>query len=443
MKQKKFKLSTPDLLILENDIEVEYCSENTNHSDTESCSNSTNPDAIQKRQINKNNKNTKKDLNSSIKPELDKNCFNKNTNSFINKNTHYQDSAYELQKNSINRICCKEALEPLNSHSEEVSHYSSNTNSADKRNNTLNKKEKIQKLNLKSKYELDKKKFNKKLIDPLASYRLEEIIKISFIDSVECSYNYQGNYQNYISRVIYSLQPLFKVNFSKHIKERLLLLPEYNKKKTLILDLDETLMHADFARRFIDHDKVLYFSHNSHLVEVPIFLRPGLFEFLAKVSEMFEILVFTASRKEYADVVLNFLDPDKKIFRHRLYRESCILVQNKVYIKDLSIFVNRKQENIILVDNSFYSFCNQPRNGVLINTFYNDKQDRELANLLNYLQNYLLPASDVREINEQIFNFQTLIMTLKQTIWENSNYSNSDDNEQDSASFENQQLDIC
>ena len=138
-----------------------------------------------------------------------------------------------------------------------------------------------------------------------------------------------------------------------------------------------------------------------------------MFDFLNKVSEFFEIFIFTASKKEYADAVLDYLDPERRIIKHRLYRDSCIAINNKVYLKDLSIFVNRKPENIILVDNSFYSFCNQPKNGVLINSFYNDTQDTELNNLLNYLQNYLLHSHDVRVVNEEIFNFANMIEQTK------------------------------
>lgn len=230
---------------------------------------------------------------------------------------------------------------------------------------------------------------------------------------VEASYNYQGNYQNYISRVIPSLAPLANVRFQKHIEERIVLLPEYNKKKTLILDLDETLIHADFDGRFENHDQRITFLYDGQEISVNVFLRPGVFEFLKSVSEIFEIFIFTASKKEYADAVLDFLDPERKMIKHRLYRDSCIPINNRVYVKDLSIFVNRKPENLILVDNSFYSFCNQPRNGVLINSFYNDKQDRELINLLNYLQNYLYGVPDVRVVNEQIFNFENLMCQYK------------------------------
>lgn len=205
--------------------------------------------------------------------------------------------------------------------------------------------------------------------------------------------------------------PLKKLNYSEILDQKKLTLPELSQKekKTLILDLDETLIHADFDNTYSNHDCVVYFKYFDDEVSVPIFIRPGLNQFLEKISENFEILIFTASIKEYADAVLNQLDPENKYFKQRFYRHNCICVKNKVFIKDLRIFENRKQENLIMVDNSLYSFTNQMSNGVLINSFYNDKNDSELLNLLNYLQNYLQNISDVRSINEKIFNFNSII----------------------------------
>jgi len=232
---------------------------------------------------------------------------------------------------------------------------------------------------------------------------------LEFFKPVESSFNFQGNYQNYITKVIRSLPPLFKIDYTDLIQQRLVLLPEYNKKKTLILDLDETLIHADFDEQFANHDHTVHFDYKEEKVSVDIFVRPGVTEFLKRMSHIYEIFLFTASKKEYADACVDVIDPEGTIFKHRLYRDSCIPINNQIYVKDLRIFVNRKQENLILVDNSFYSFANQPRNGVLINSFYNDEDDKELHNLLNYLENYLHPSKDIREVNEQIFNFSGLI----------------------------------
>jgi Dullard-like phosphatase family protein len=228
------------------------------------------------------------------------------------------------------------------------------------------------------------------------------------IDYVEVAQNTQGNYNNYVLQAIKSIIPLKSLNYSKSLDVKKLILPETNL-KTLILDLDETLIHSDFDGKYKDHDHTVTFISDNEEISVPVLIRPGLFEFIKNISEHFEIIVFTAGVKDYADAVLNYLDPDDRYFKHRFYRHDCINIANRVFIKDLRIFVNRREEDIIIVDNSLYSFSNQISNGVLINSFYNDKDDRELFNLLNYLCNYLREVEDVRLINEQVFNFSTIM----------------------------------
>jgi CTD small phosphatase-like protein 2 len=227
------------------------------------------------------------------------------------------------------------------------------------------------------------------------------------IDYIEASKNIQGNYSSYVYTALCSIIPLTKLNYSTVIESNKVALSDTTK-KTLILDLDETLIHADFKGCYQGHDHFITFIHEKEEITVPIFLRPGLFDFLEKASQNFDILIFTASHRVYADAVLNFLDPDGMIFKNRFYRDSCINVGSKAFIKDLRIF-NRKLEDMILVDNSIYSFANQIDNGVLINSFYNDKEDRELTNVLNYLEDYLKEVEDVRLINEKIFNFKLIL----------------------------------
>jgi len=78
--------------------------------------------------------------------------------------------------------------------------------------------------------------------------------------------------------------------------------------------------------------------------------RPFLHEFLERVSKMFEIVIFTASKKIYAEKLLDVLDPDKKLFSRRLYRDSCIL-QDGTFTKDLTV-LGIDLGKVAIVDNS-------------------------------------------------------------------------------------------
>mmetsp|Transcript_26192 Transcript_26192/g.26079 ORF Transcript_26192/g.26079 Transcript_26192/m.26079 type:complete len:252 (+) Transcript_26192:21-776(+) len=86
-------------------------------------------------------------------------------------------------------------------------------------------------------------------------------------------------------------------------------IPEY----CLVLDLDETLVHCSIAP-FEGCDEVLNNIYISY--------RPYLLEFLERVSQFFEVVVFTASESPYANMVIDRFDPDQKYIHHRLYRES-------------------------------------------------------------------------------------------------------------------------
>ena len=87
-----------------------------------------------------------------------------------------------------------------------------------------------------------------------------------------------------------------------------------HKKKLLLLDMDETMLHAAtlndiYVQELYGKDAepsfITSFNDRDQTIDIGVFLRPFLFEMLAKVSPYFEICVFTASEKVYADAILN------------------------------------------------------------------------------------------------------------------------------------------
>ncbi|MFQ6670150.1 hypothetical protein Gotur_035195, partial [Gossypium turneri] len=92
---------------------------------------------------------------------------------------------------------------------------------------------------------------------------------------------------------------------------------------TLVLDLDETLVHSTLEPcDDADFTFTVFFNMKEHTVYVK--QRPHLHKFLEKVAEMFEVVIFTASQSIYAEQLLDILDPDRKLISRRVYRESCI-----------------------------------------------------------------------------------------------------------------------
>ena len=94
----------------------------------------------------------------------------------------------------------------------------------------------------------------------------------------------------------------------------------------------------------------------------------------------------------------------KELIDHRLYRDSCIYAKN-FYLKDLRIFENRKLSDIVIIDNLVLSFAFQLDNGIPIVSWYDDREDRELFNLISYLK-VIESADDVRTVNRQTFHLQ-------------------------------------
>lgn len=173
-------------------------------------------------------------------------------------------------------------------------------------------------------------------------------------------------------------------------------------KKTIIFDLDETLIHCN-ENASVPSDVVLpiKFPHGD-VIEAGINIRPYAVECLEELSKHFEIVVFTASHSCYANVVLDHLDPQNKYIQHRLFRENCVTTEEGLYIKDLRIFANRNLKDLVIVDNAMYSFGYQMENGIPIIPFYYHKSDTELKTLVPYLKS-LYHVRDVRDVNIKSF----------------------------------------
>lgn len=192
------------------------------------------------------------------------------------------------------------------------------------------------------------------------------------------------------------------------ISDKILDLPKrrgFKSKKTVIFDLDETLVHCVNGSE-IEPDIVLPLQFpTGEISQAGITIRPFARECLKEANKYFEVIVFTASHQCYADAVLNFLDPTRELVHHRLYRDSCIQV-NGVFIKDLRVLSGRRLGDMILVDNAAHSFGYQLDNGIPIISWIDDRSDRELFNLMNYMK-LLAKSNDIRTLNRETFRLHS------------------------------------
>ncbi|KAI3847110.1 hypothetical protein MKX03_012437 [Papaver bracteatum] len=166
------------------------------------------------------------------------------------------------------------------------------------------------------------------------------------------------------------------------------------KKKLLVLDLDETLVHRTISTGSLN--KPCDFSFTIGESTCYVLLRPYVHKFLERVSELFDVVIFTAGSRAYADPTLDFLDPHHKFIARRYYNDSAVYRADGSYFKDLTIF-GIDLAKVILVDNCPTNFCMQKDNGIPIASWYIDPQDEELFTLLPFLE-MLAAADDVRPI---------------------------------------------
>ena len=172
---------------------------------------------------------------------------------------------------------------------------------------------------------------------------------------------------------------------------------EFENKKTLILDLDETLVHSSFTP-FEKNDIILEVDFEGIMYNIYVLVRPFAKEFIINVSKYFEVVIFTASIPKYASPLLDILDKQKNI-KHRLYREQCTFI-NGLYIKDLKR-LNRPLKDLIIVDNSPLAYAFNEENGLPIKTWYDDYSDNELKKILPLI----IFLSNVNDVRTHIINF--------------------------------------
>ena len=155
-----------------------------------------------------------------------------------------------------------------------------------------------------------------------------------------------------------------------------------NKEFSLVLDLDETLIHFK-PRNNGEEGGVLR-------------VRPGINEFLDEVGKYYELIIFTTATQDYADVLIDAVEEDKIYFDHRLYREHAVIIDND-FVKDLTR-IGRPLEKIIIVDNMPQNFRLQKENGIIIKAFWGeDNSDTVLCDLYPILVNIAKEGGDVRK----------------------------------------------
>ncbi|CEG65364.1 hypothetical protein RMATCC62417_02165 [Rhizopus microsporus] len=186
---------------------------------------------------------------------------------------------------------------------------------------------------------------------------------------------------------------------------------------TLVLDLDETLLHTyrgEVASKQVDY--VIY-AQDGHSCLLAGTLRPGVFDFLNWAANYFEVVVWTAGTEDYAAMARSCLDPEDKLITHMLTRKSCIRMRSAstkevLYIKDLCA-LGRDLSKTFLIDNTPHAATLNLSNLIPIESFVGNRSDTELIELKKFLEANLVrlidKKHDMRIILHRQFNLKRRI----------------------------------
>uniref|UniRef100_A0A023F553 protein-serine/threonine phosphatase n=1 Tax=Triatoma infestans TaxID=30076 RepID=A0A023F553_TRIIF len=153
-------------------------------------------------------------------------------------------------------------------------------------------------------------------------------------------------------------------------------------KKCMVIDLDETLVHSSF-KPINNADFVVPVEIDGTVHQVYVLKRPYVDEFLQRMGELYECILFTASLAKYADPVADLLDR-WGVFRCRLFRESCVFHRGN-YVKDLNR-LGRDLQQVVIVDNSPASYIFHPDNAVPVASWFDDMTDTEMLDLIPFFE---------------------------------------------------------
>ncbi|KAH8416293.1 hypothetical protein KR222_003209, partial [Zaprionus bogoriensis] len=183
------------------------------------------------------------------------------------------------------------------------------------------------------------------------------------------------------------------------------------KRKTLVLDMDETLIQSQiiYHNRRKDDDALRSskqqrpvsagydhcFSMSSSNATVYVYKRPHVDFFLDRVSQWYNIYVFTTATETYASRVLDYLDAGRNILNRRLYRQDCIDICG-MRAKFVSM-CHRDLANVLLLDDSHTENSFNVGNALRIKPYCRGTRDTELLCMLPVLD-ALRFTRDVRSI---------------------------------------------
>ena len=161
------------------------------------------------------------------------------------------------------------------------------------------------------------------------------------------------------------------------------------KKYTLVLDLDETLIHLrqkkevvniknDINIKINNASECFYENYDKDRNKYLLQFRVGLFSFLTILKPFYEIISFTSATREYSDAIINEIEKNRTFFDYKFYREHTVIYKD-TFVKDISR-IGRDIKKMIIIDNNENNFILNKENGIKIAPYYGDEDNNHSVN---------------------------------------------------------------
>ena len=169
--------------------------------------------------------------------------------------------------------------------------------------------------------------------------------------------------------------------------------------KLLILDIDETLIHATSNQLEYEHDfEVAYYY---------VYKRPHLSEFLEFCMSNFKVAVWTTAGEIFAEEVVNTIFPEPGALEFVWSSKRCTPKMNPetyemVEVKNLAKVKKRgfSLDSIIMIDDTPEKLMLNYGNLVKVKEFVGSREDNELPKLVKYLE-WLKSKPNVRKVEKR------------------------------------------
>jgi Dullard-like phosphatase family protein len=174
------------------------------------------------------------------------------------------------------------------------------------------------------------------------------------------------------------------------------------KKMTLVLDLDGTLVYVarvkrERIKRGIKCETVNLQVLGEKEQTLYLYVRPYLEEFLTRLSEYFNIVVFSAGEEEYINKVVDYLDK-WQIIQQRFSRNFCDLSVDKKISKDLKRICPNGISQVIMIEDA-PTICEQKEHTISVSRWEGkDPKDTDLKYLCEFLLENVENAQNARQL---------------------------------------------